>query len=173
MWRNPEWFGKGTETGRRVLDWRQLTLGGGWPRPRALALSLALAGMCREVERQESQPARTQSSESGDTELSWSSVAGQGSLRVGELVTLVTQKLCLGWLLGRSHLKCKTFCLQRTPVSHKVIEKRRRDRINRCLNELGKTVPMALAKQVTFVVLGTPPLSLSAESPKSLQTLLA
>uniref|UniRef100_H2PEV6 Helt bHLH transcription factor n=1 Tax=Pongo abelii TaxID=9601 RepID=H2PEV6_PONAB len=35
----------------------------------------------------------------------------------------------------------------RTPVSHKVIEKRRRDRINRCLNELGKTVPMALAKQ--------------------------
>uniref|UniRef100_A0A8C5V810 Helt bHLH transcription factor n=1 Tax=Microcebus murinus TaxID=30608 RepID=A0A8C5V810_MICMU len=37
----------------------------------------------------------------------------------------------------------------RTPVSHKVIEKRRRDRINRCLNELGKTVPMALAKQVT------------------------
>uniref|UniRef100_H0XEA8 Helt bHLH transcription factor n=1 Tax=Otolemur garnettii TaxID=30611 RepID=H0XEA8_OTOGA len=36
----------------------------------------------------------------------------------------------------------------RTPVSHKVIEKRRRDRINRCLNELGKTVPMALAKQV-------------------------
>lgn len=38
--------------------------------------------------------------------------------------------------------------LQRTPISHKVIEKRRRDRINRCLNELGKTVPMALAKQV-------------------------
>ncbi|XP_077381584.1 hairy and enhancer of split-related protein helt isoform X1 [Festucalex cinctus] len=38
-------------------------------------------------------------------------------------------------------------CLQRTPISHKVIEKRRRDRINRCLNELGKTVPMALAKQ--------------------------
>lgn len=37
---------------------------------------------------------------------------------------------------------------QRTPISHKVIEKRRRDRINRCLNELGKTVPMALAKQV-------------------------
>ncbi|XP_023076689.1 hairy and enhancer of split-related protein HELT isoform X1 [Piliocolobus tephrosceles] len=39
---------------------------------------------------------------------------------------------------------------KRTPVSHKVIEKRRRDRINRCLNELGKTVPMALAKQVTL-----------------------
>nr|XP_004666438.2 hairy and enhancer of split-related protein HELT isoform X2 [Jaculus jaculus] len=36
---------------------------------------------------------------------------------------------------------------KRAPVSHKVIEKRRRDRINRCLNELGKTVPMALAKQ--------------------------
>ncbi|KAJ6668607.1 hypothetical protein lerEdw1_012089 [Lerista edwardsae] len=36
---------------------------------------------------------------------------------------------------------------KRIPVSHKVIEKRRRDRINRCLNELGKTVPMALAKQ--------------------------
>ncbi|XP_054846661.1 hairy and enhancer of split-related protein HELT [Eublepharis macularius] len=36
---------------------------------------------------------------------------------------------------------------RRVPVSHKVIEKRRRDRINRCLNELGKTVPMALAKQ--------------------------
>nr|XP_033806259.1 hairy and enhancer of split-related protein HELT isoform X2 [Geotrypetes seraphini] len=35
----------------------------------------------------------------------------------------------------------------RSPVSHKVIEKRRRDRINRCLTELGKTVPMALAKQ--------------------------
>lgn len=38
--------------------------------------------------------------------------------------------------------------LQRTPVSHKVIEKRRRDRINRCLAELGRTVPLALAKQV-------------------------
>ncbi|XP_014386881.1 PREDICTED: hairy and enhancer of split-related protein HELT [Myotis brandtii] len=37
----------------------------------------------------------------------------------------------------------------RTRVSHKVIEKRRRDRINRCLNELGKTVPMALAKQTS------------------------
>lgn len=37
---------------------------------------------------------------------------------------------------------------QKTPISHKVIEKRRRDRINRCLSELGKTVPMALAKQV-------------------------
>ncbi|XP_015274193.1 PREDICTED: hairy and enhancer of split-related protein HELT [Gekko japonicus] len=36
---------------------------------------------------------------------------------------------------------------KKIPVSHKVIEKRRRDRINRCLNELGKTVPMALAKQ--------------------------
>nr|XP_020657821.1 hairy and enhancer of split-related protein HELT isoform X2 [Pogona vitticeps] len=36
---------------------------------------------------------------------------------------------------------------KRIPISHKVIEKRRRDRINRCLNELGKTVPMALAKQ--------------------------
>ncbi|KAK5865840.1 hypothetical protein PBY51_020079 [Eleginops maclovinus] len=36
---------------------------------------------------------------------------------------------------------------KKTPISHKVIEKRRRDRINRCLNELGKTVPMALAKQ--------------------------
>ncbi|KAM4807671.1 hairy and enhancer of split-related protein HELT [Rhinophrynus dorsalis] len=36
---------------------------------------------------------------------------------------------------------------RRTPISHKVIEKRRRDRINRCLSELGKTVPMALAKQ--------------------------
>ncbi|XP_029706797.1 hairy and enhancer of split-related protein helt isoform X2 [Takifugu rubripes] len=39
------------------------------------------------------------------------------------------------------------FSTSRTPISHKVIEKRRRDRINRCLNELGKTVPMALAKQ--------------------------
>ncbi|XP_063281870.1 hairy and enhancer of split-related protein HELT [Pelobates fuscus] len=38
---------------------------------------------------------------------------------------------------------------KRAPVSHKVIEKRRRDRINRCLSELGKTVPMALAKQNT------------------------
>ncbi|XP_069090600.1 hairy and enhancer of split-related protein HELT [Pleurodeles waltl] len=36
---------------------------------------------------------------------------------------------------------------RRMPVSHKVIEKRRRDRINRCLLELGKAVPMALAKQ--------------------------
>ncbi|XP_069486429.1 hairy and enhancer of split-related protein HELT [Ambystoma mexicanum] len=36
---------------------------------------------------------------------------------------------------------------RRIPVSHKVIEKRRRDRINRCLLELGKAVPMALAKQ--------------------------
>ncbi|XP_039769742.1 hairy and enhancer of split-related protein HELT [Ornithorhynchus anatinus] len=36
---------------------------------------------------------------------------------------------------------------KRAPVSHKVIEKRRRDRINRCLSELGKTVPMALVKQ--------------------------
>ncbi|KAG7264482.1 hypothetical protein CRUP_017184 [Coryphaenoides rupestris] len=40
-----------------------------------------------------------------------------------------------------------SLCSQRTPISHKVIEKRRRDRINRCLSELGKTVPMALAKQ--------------------------
>uniref|UniRef100_A0A8C4R0C0 Hairy and enhancer of split-related protein HELT n=1 Tax=Eptatretus burgeri TaxID=7764 RepID=A0A8C4R0C0_EPTBU len=32
-------------------------------------------------------------------------------------------------------------------VSHKVIEKRRRDRINHCLAELGNTVPMALARQ--------------------------
>ncbi|TKC51917.1 hypothetical protein EI555_021455, partial [Monodon monoceros] len=45
------------------------------------------------------------------------------------------------------HPKRTNLCSQRTPVSHKVIEKRRRDRINRCLNELGKTVPMALAKQ--------------------------
>ncbi|XP_039186767.1 hairy and enhancer of split-related protein HELT isoform X1 [Crotalus tigris] len=36
---------------------------------------------------------------------------------------------------------------KKIPISHKVIEKRRRDRINRCLNELGRTVPMALAKQ--------------------------
>lgn len=36
-----------------------------------------------------------------------------------------------------------------------MIEKRRRDRINRCLNELGKTVPMALAKQVTSKAEGT------------------
>ncbi|NXV73190.1 HELT protein, partial [Atlantisia rogersi] len=47
----------------------------------------------------------------------------------------------------------------RTPVSHKVIEKRRRDRINRCLTELGKTVPMALAKQVGEG--GPPPAPLS------------
>lgn len=33
-----------------------------------------------------------------------------------------------------------------------MIEKRRRDRINRCLNELGKTVPMALAKQVFWTL---------------------
>uniref|UniRef100_A0A4W4DUP8 Helt bHLH transcription factor n=1 Tax=Electrophorus electricus TaxID=8005 RepID=A0A4W4DUP8_ELEEL len=51
-----------------------------------------------------------------------------------------------------SFLICIHF-LQKTPVSHKVIEKRRRDRINRCLNELGKTVPMALAKQVRNQVL--------------------
>ncbi|XP_015425234.1 PREDICTED: hairy and enhancer of split-related protein HELT [Myotis davidii] len=49
----------------------------------------------------------------------------------------------------RSHRKFTNFCSQRTRVSHKVIEKRRRDRINRCLNELGKTVPMALAKQTS------------------------
>ncbi|XP_040927263.1 hairy and enhancer of split-related protein helt isoform X1 [Betta splendens] len=46
-----------------------------------------------------------------------------------------------------AHVAFQLFPLQRTPISHKVIEKRRRDRINRCLNELGKTVPMALAKQ--------------------------
>nr|XP_012640320.1 hairy and enhancer of split-related protein HELT isoform X1 [Microcebus murinus] len=62
---------------------------------------------------------------------------------------------------------------KRTPVSHKVIEKRRRDRINRCLNELGKTVPMALAKQVTLAAwsqvpgAGNPRLPLSAETPQS------
>lgn len=50
--------------------------------------------------------------------------------------------------LGNTILNVQNLCSQRTPVSHKVIEKRRRDRINRCLNELGKTVPMALAKQV-------------------------
>ncbi|KQK77631.1 hairy and enhancer of split-related protein HELT isoform X1 [Amazona aestiva] len=47
-------------------------------------------------------------------------------------------------LLAQPHI---TESAWRTPVSHKVIEKRRRDRINRCLTELGKTVPMALAKQ--------------------------
>lgn len=47
---------------------------------------------------------------------------------------------------------CLVFFPQRTPISHKVIEKRRRDRINRCLNELGKTVPMALAKQVLWIL---------------------
>ncbi|KAK1341758.1 hypothetical protein QTO34_016507, partial [Cnephaeus nilssonii] len=52
-------------------------------------------------------------------------------------------------LPGESHRKFTDFCSQRTRVSHKVIEKRRRDRINRCLNELGKTVPMALAKQTS------------------------
>lgn len=50
---------------------------------------------------------------------------------------------------AQSYPEFANFCSQRTRVSHKVIEKRRRDRINRCLNELGKTVPMALAKQVT------------------------
>ncbi|KAG8592117.1 hypothetical protein GDO81_000414 [Engystomops pustulosus] len=35
---------------------------------------------------------------------------------------------------------------QRTPVSHKVIERGKRTN-HRCLSELGKTVPMALAKQ--------------------------
>ncbi|XP_041080032.1 hairy and enhancer of split-related protein helt-like isoform X1 [Polyodon spathula] len=44
-------------------------------------------------------------------------------------------------------MSSKTKERKKTPVSHKVIEKRRRDRINRCLNELSKTVPMALAKQ--------------------------
>lgn len=75
-------------------------------------------------------------------------------VRVGELANPLWHT-ALGSLPGQSHPKRKNFCLQRTPVSHKVIEKRRRDRINRCLNELGKTVPMALAKQVTFAVLGT------------------
>ncbi|XP_062903767.1 hairy and enhancer of split-related protein helt [Mobula hypostoma] len=46
-------------------------------------------------------------------------------------------------------MSSKTKERKTAPVSHKVIEKRRRDRINRCLNELGKTVPMALAKQGT------------------------
>ncbi|XP_069795894.1 hairy and enhancer of split-related protein helt [Narcine bancroftii] len=46
-------------------------------------------------------------------------------------------------------MSAKTKERKTAPVSHKVIEKRRRDRINRCLNELGKTVPMALAKQGT------------------------
>ncbi|XP_044925395.1 hairy and enhancer of split-related protein HELT [Mustela putorius furo] len=68
----------------------------------------------------------------------------------------------------RQHYPKRTnLCSQRTPVSHKVIEKRRRDRINRCLNELGKTVPMALAKQVMSEAelaqpgAGDPPLPLS------------
>ncbi|KAB0406379.1 hypothetical protein E2I00_001848, partial [Balaenoptera physalus] len=56
-------------------------------------------------------------------------------------------RLSRGRVLTRMSGKLKE--RKRTPVSHKVIEKRRRDRINRCLNELGKTVPMALAKQVT------------------------
>ncbi|XP_072263225.1 hairy and enhancer of split-related protein HELT [Pyxicephalus adspersus] len=50
---------------------------------------------------------------------------------------------CMISLRGSAKIKER----KRTPVSHKVIEKRRRDRINRCLSELGKTVPMALAKQ--------------------------
>ncbi|XP_041364671.1 hairy/enhancer-of-split related with YRPW motif protein 1-like [Gigantopelta aegis] len=38
---------------------------------------------------------------------------------------------------------------QHDQVSHKVIEKRRRDRINNCLTELSQTVPPAFAKQTT------------------------
>lgn len=53
-----------------------------------------------------------------------------------------------------------------------MIEKRRRDRINRCLNELGKTVPMALAKQVIFAVLGTLHCH-SPWGPRTLRTQLA
>ncbi|XP_066430762.1 hairy and enhancer of split-related protein HELT [Eleutherodactylus coqui] len=53
----------------------------------------------------------------------------------------------MGAPVARTSLPAKVKERRRTPVSHKVIEKRRRDRINRCLSELGKTVPMALAKQ--------------------------
>lgn len=34
-------------------------------------------------------------------------------------------------------------------TSHKIIEKRRRDRINSCLSELSQTVPAAFSKQVS------------------------
>lgn len=73
------------------------------------------------------------------------------------------------WTTSRANLNIQ-ICSQRTPVSHKVIEKRRRDRINRCLNELGKTVPMALAKQVTWgrprygACPGNPPVTFSRDA---------
>ena len=37
-------------------------------------------------------------------------------------------------------------------TSHKIIEKRRRDRINSCLSELSQTVPAAFSKQVRIHV---------------------
>lgn len=36
----------------RVHNWRELTLGGWWPRPKALAFSLVVAGVCREAKMQ-------------------------------------------------------------------------------------------------------------------------
>lgn len=38
--------------------------------------------------------------------------------------------------------------LAQESASHKVIEKRRRDRINKCLGELSKLIPAAYVKQV-------------------------
>lgn len=111
--------------------------------------------------------ATTGSREQSSLDLVWWVRFG-ASLRVGELANLSDTQ---PWN-RQSHSKSKNFSLQRTPVSHKVIEKRRRDRINRCLNELGKTVPMALAKQVTFAVLGTLHCH-SPWGPRTLRTQLA
>ncbi|XP_026060725.1 hairy and enhancer of split-related protein helt-like [Carassius auratus] len=63
------------------------------------------------------------------------------------LATIVPQFYHFFYIFFYQMMASKMKDRKKTPVSHKVIEKRRRDRINRCLNELGKTVPMALAKQ--------------------------
>uniref|UniRef100_A0A673FVP8 Hairy and enhancer of split-related protein HELT n=1 Tax=Sinocyclocheilus rhinocerous TaxID=307959 RepID=A0A673FVP8_9TELE len=71
-------------------------------------------------------------------------------LETGEptsLATIVSQFYRFFFQIFYQMMASKMKDRKKTPVSHKVIEKRRRDRINRCLNELGKTVPMALAKQ--------------------------
>ncbi|ESO95705.1 hypothetical protein LOTGIDRAFT_231922 [Lottia gigantea] len=48
------------------------------------------------------------------------------------------------------HRSRKTSKQQRDPMSHRIIEKRRRDRMNNCLSDLSKLIPHGYIKQVNI-----------------------
>lgn len=128
---------------RRLLDQEKPTLGDWWPPPQRPGAQLG--GVAQRAGRLEGERARAVV-----RGLSSFDPSGEGRWELGRQLTR-RYSHAFDDSLGKVNPKHTNFCSQRTPVSHKVIEKRRRDRINRCLNELGKTVPMALAKQVKSV----------------------